>query len=327
MPDNAPSSAAPAPAAPAPAAPAPAAPAPAAPAPQNLFSAGKEGAAPAAAAESASFEFYKDGKPTDAFLKAIPESRKSVRSLVAKYKDWDSLMGGLENAQHLAGQKGFEKPADDAPQSVKDAFAAKLRTLNGVPETAEGYGLKKPDDFPAGLQWDDGMASEAMKIAHEEGISPKALHRLVELQMKGAGGQVTAMKAEQDRLFGESVKTIREAFGSGTSEALRKAQGAAEFFKLGTTDANGVFTPVDPFINAAMNYSPALVMALHAMAERSGESVVLPGAGMSDRLTSENQLKEMATKASAAAQRGDTKEYNRLTADMQTIAARLGRKK
>ena len=67
--------------------------------------------------------YEKDGTLNKAFLEAFPEESRAAFSKVAsRWKDAANLAKGLENLNWAASQKGFERPPEDAPQNVKDAF-------------------------------------------------------------------------------------------------------------------------------------------------------------------------------------------------------------
>lgn len=270
-------------------------------------------------AAPAAFEFYKDGKPTDAFLSAFPEENKTARSTLLKYKDMASLAKGIEGLQYLAGQKGFEKPADDAPQSVKDAFTAKLRALNGVPENADAYGLgKAPEKLPEGVTWDAESAKAFQQLAFDEGLSPATVQKIIAFQMKMTGDTVSKYMAQQAQARSEAAKTLREQFGSNYDQNIVKAQAVAEKFGFGKTEENGKFN-IDP----SLGNNASFIMGMAKIAEALGESVQLPGTQLAQKVSNDQSMRDLSNKAIEAYNKGDMKGYQALVSQQRDLASRM----
>ena len=305
--------------------PAPAAATPASPAPSILNSEKSDPAVPDSnptpAQPAATFDFYKDGKPTDAFLNAIPETHKTARALLNKYPDMENLAKGLEGLQYLAGQKGFEKPADDAPQSVKDAFSAKMRELIGVPAKAEDYGITKPDKMPEGMTWDEESAKGFAELALKNNMSKEQVKAAIEFQTQLVSKQMEAYAVQQAKQLDEARATLRQTYGSDLNKAIAKAQGAAEWLGLGQKNEDGSFN-IDP----SLGNNPKLIMALNKIADKIGESNLNPGTSVSARVTLEEQARELGKKASEAQMKGNLSDYKTYSSQQKEIFERLSRK-
>lgn len=299
--------------------------APASPAPSILNSASEVTTSPAAnpqaAQPAATFDFYKDGKPTDAFLNAIPETHKTARALLTKYPDMENLAKGLEGLQYLAGQKGFEKPADDAPQSVKDAFSAKMRELVGVPAKAEDYGITKPEQMPDGMTWDEESAKGFAELALKNNMSKEQVKSAIEFQTQLESKRMEAYAVQQAKQLDEARATLKQTYGSDLNKAIAKAQGAAEWLGLGQKAEDGSFN-IDP----SLGNNPKFIMALNKVADKIGESNLNPGTSVSARVTLEEQARDLGKKASEAQMKGNLSDYKAYSSQQKEIFERLSRK-
>jgi len=88
-------------------------------------------------------------------------------------------------------------PAYPGEGSTPDDIT-RFRALAQVPEDAAGYGLAKPDDLPAGVQWDDETATAYAEIAHTHHVPKPALEALaakqIEIETERAAGAQRQME-------------------------------------------------------------------------------------------------------------------------------------
>ena len=171
-------------------------------------------AAPAAAAAAAPAwhaALPEDLRGNPALAKYAPEAKEAPLADLAK---------ALVSAQELVGRKGAIVPKDgDAPE-----VTAAWRKAIGVPETAEGYTIARPETVPEML-WSDDTAKAFAGIAHEANLTP-AQAQLV------AGKYLEMQAADMARLAeaGQaSVAALRTEWGQAyeTKTALAARAAAA----------------------------------------------------------------------------------------------------
>lgn len=140
----------------------------------------------------------------------------------SKYRGVKDALRHTLTLQQLLGAKSDAViiPGPDSPDDVKARFRERL----GVPETPEGYGLKKPDNLPEGTTWDEARVGGFAKLAHDLSLSPQQVKALQDWDMSQITGQVTATR--------ERMVAIEKAELAKQSEILTKEWGnGAEFTK------------------------------------------------------------------------------------------------
>lgn len=95
------------------------------------------------------------------------EQTPNIGSLVKSY--YDSNRAASRKMENV-----IERPAADASDEVKAEFHKSLISELGVPESAEGYDLSRPEDLPEGIGWDEGLATGMQAIFKEQGV-PKSI--------------------------------------------------------------------------------------------------------------------------------------------------------
>lgn len=122
-------------------------------------------------------------------------------------KFWDEGKGEPKldqlGASYISLEKAFsskreiKKPGEGAKPEELAAYQAEVRKITGAPDTAEGYGLKAPENLPEGVEWNADLANKAASIAHKYSVPPEALHELIALNNESIGGMVTASAEAQ----------------------------------------------------------------------------------------------------------------------------------
>lgn len=99
--------------------------------------------------------------------------------------------------------------------------------LFGIPEAPEKYTIKRPEAWPKDAQWDEGFEAEARKLAHEEGLSGKALQRMTDLYAgtvaKLQGDAAANLQAAQTAMMAD----LEKDWGGQTQARIGLAQQAA----------------------------------------------------------------------------------------------------
>ena len=135
------------------------------------------GEAGAAAGEAGSAKWWEDG---DRFSE---DHRTSLTALGLTVDDPLDALPKLLDMEASAKRRLGASP-DQLLQKPKEGqdVAEWLRSngeMLGIPAEASGYEVQRPDSWPEGAKWDQTLEDEARTIAHEEGVSNKALNRLV----------------------------------------------------------------------------------------------------------------------------------------------------
>lgn len=123
-------------------------------------------------------------------------------------KFWDAQKGEPKvdqlGASYLQLEKAFgaksqapKKPAADASPEDQAKYYADLRKFTGAPEKPEDYGIKAPDNLPAGVEWNAELAGKAAGIAHKYGVPPEALHELINLNNENISSIVAKSESAQ----------------------------------------------------------------------------------------------------------------------------------
>jgi len=175
-----------------------------------------------------------------AFDKA-PDDLKPIAKDIGRYKSLDDLLRGFKERGELNGKKGLFEPLDPkADDKARAERMDQIRKINGTPAKPEDFGLKRPDVIPE-KYWDEGWATTAAKIMQEEGASPSLAKRLFEEGTKNTTARIEAYKKEQEAIFEEQDRLIRETLvkeGFDFPKGLEDAQRAARKFGL---DPNSPF--------------------------------------------------------------------------------------
>lgn len=200
-----------------------------------------------------------DSMFSEEILSKIPDGPQ--KNWLASQKNGEGLMKGIAGFQQLAGKKGFERPAEDAPDEVKSAFADKLKELNGVPAALEEYKVALPE----GAELDESIQSELNKYGFENGIPPKHIEALLPLQA------ALQQKSEEARIQAEGEKLVAMF---ENSDALKKAEPALQQYAK-----DQGYDLDDPSVkNAAFWKSLHHSMQLEAkIAHLTGEDVAVQG--------------------------------------------------
>lgn len=172
-----------------------------------------------------------DGKINKTAFDSLPDHLKPHKATFSKYDSADAFFSGYANLSTLAGKKALAPLPENAPDDAKAERSKLLRQINGVPDTWEGYGVKKPEGVDDS-QWNGEYVNSAMQIMHKHNIPPAAVHELMKFDMEFAGKIREGAKLQSEAQLGERIKTgqeeLRKEFGQQYKEKLTLAQRVAE---------------------------------------------------------------------------------------------------
>lgn len=151
---------------------------------------------------------------------ALPDDLKAAKSL-EKYADVPALAKAYVDAEALIGRKGAIPPKEgDAPE-----VTAAWRKALGVPDTAEGYTIARPDDVPEAL-WSDSTAAKYREIAHRHGLTPAQAQAVAAEFLQHQAAEVAALgQANQ-----EAAAALKKEWGQSFDQKITLAARAAKAF-------------------------------------------------------------------------------------------------
>ena len=114
---------------------------------------------------------------------------------------------------------------------------AAFRKAIGVPDSADGYDIKAPDNLPPGLGWDDNAVKAFKSFAHEQGLTGKQAAAAVAYHTKMVQDQVAAAIAAHNAEADKTEAKLKTEFGSEYEHKIQQANNALRVF--GLSDALG----------------------------------------------------------------------------------------
>ena len=184
----------------------------------------------------------------------------------------EALGKAYRDTKSMVGRK-MEAPGPDATPEQVAAF----RKVTGAPETPEGYGSLRPEEFPAEL-WDAESEKQFAALAHKHHLSPAAVKEIAALHGTMMQGGLEASSAAQEQLLAAEGDKLRQAWGSQFDANLAVAQRFAA--TIGLKPDNPIFT------------SSEVVQALARGASLLSEDKLVPGS--STAMPAGNQARAQA---------------------------------
>jgi len=129
----------------------------------------------------------------------------------ASEKDIASLIKTAAHGQHRLGS-AITLPGKDAKPEDVAALRTKLYeagVFNAPPPDATGYGLKKIDGLPEGLQWSQDLADKFGGVLLKHGVPKGALDELMPLYLEALTGSVKTLQVDREK----SIAALKEEHG------------------------------------------------------------------------------------------------------------------
>lgn len=208
-----------------------------------------------------------DGTLDHAALTRLPDSLKGLAPSLASIKTADDLMAKLANLNALAGRKGLAPlPADAKPEDIA-AQQAVIRSVLGVPEKPDGYGLTRPAELPEGM-WDEASAKALTELLHKHNGSPALAKELVAFEAKRVQANIQAQQEYEQNFYKEQDDTFRTAL-KATGDDYDKVMNVVTL----TAKQMGVAEDSPLLKNASFR------LAMQAVAKAIGEPKTVTGTG------------------------------------------------
>lgn len=243
--------------------------------------------------------FYKDGKLSQSVIDSIgdpaDEDNKAIINLLRKYEGAEdpakALVAGVRSLQYVAGSKLdsiLEPLPSDAPESAKAERASLIRKINRAPEKPEGYGLKRPDDLPVSVLWEDGAETKYAEILHKHNASPELAKELMEVHMNTLRGAASSEEKMVQAHKQEQMSALEKEFGASVPKVLDLALRGGLTLGLSKSE-------VQDFATTA-----AAVKVLHTVAQKFGEDklVASPAAADGGAKTNASRADDIMTNSS-----------------------------
>lgn len=201
--------------------------------------------------------------------------------MLGRYKSFEDFVDGHMKLVDYRG-RSVALPKDDASDEDKAKAMRAIGLKLGVPESPEGYELKKPDDLPEGLGWDDDVAKAFAQFCYDNNIPKAKAQEIVKFQtdanvkqLEARTEQDKATAAEQDKAAKEATAALRDEIGADKFDAfMAKADKA---YDLADKDAPGL---KDLFDSTGLKNNAAVVKLMHKMySQQIEEDTAAAGAG------------------------------------------------
>ena len=212
---------------------------------------------PPPATPSAPVEF-KSALP-DGWISALGDQFAPHADALKNFKSVEDL---AKSYLHFR-KTGPSYPTEEStPQDIE-----RFRTLANVPADPTGYGLNKPENLPAGIEWDDSVAAEIAAVAHKHHVPAPALKALAEAQAAADARRMEAY-ATQQKVESEALK--KELAGIlGTGETWNLNAGNIRH-TIGTLAEKANIDPSDPGI-AALFTNGSAIKIFHQISQMMNE--------------------------------------------------------
>ena len=161
------------------------------------------------------------GELNDGWQSELPEELQADETL-NNIRDIPSMAKMLVNAQKMVGKDKVVLPGADATPEDYQSFYRSL----GVPDSPDKYGLKKPEDFPEDMPFDEAQVKEYAEVAHKNGLMPsqvKALYDWYNEKTQTTYKNVSLAEADARE---KAEQVLKDEWGEQYSELLNKAQKA-----------------------------------------------------------------------------------------------------
>ena len=170
------------------------------------------------------------------WVDTLPPDLKEYAGTLGKYPNAAELLRGHGNAQKLIGQRGAPGVKVPGPDAKPEDVAA-FRKAIGVPDDVAGYGLKKPDQLPEGVEWNEERVGEFASLAHELGLTPAQAQKLVAFDTERMGKMNAGGKVKLEAFVNGQRDELKREWGESYQNNVGKALKTAEFLGLDPNDA------------------------------------------------------------------------------------------
>lgn len=180
-----------------------------------------------------------DGNFVPNYHEKLPEGLKEHSAHFLKYKDPMQALQHTLNLQQILGKKADAVVIPGADASA-DEWAPVLKKL-GVPDegTPEAYGIKKPDELPPGVEWNDEHVKQFATLAKEIGLTPQQAAKLMAFDTSRAGEMATNFRDKvsgfEEAEFKKQGDILTKEWGTGPEAEKKKSLASRAALTFGFT--------------------------------------------------------------------------------------------
>lgn len=236
--------------------------------------AGAGGAGAGGGAAAASAKWWEGAGLTD-------DQRTQITALGLTTDDPVKAVAKLADMERAAKQK-LGRPADqliDRPAEGQDVgeWLRAHGEVFGIPESAEGYEVARPEGWPKDAQWNGDLEGKARELGHKHGMSGAALNDFVGLYagevqrlMGDASDQLAASNTEMQAAL---QKDWGDQYGAKVALAQQAVSAVSEAAGLTADDIAAISAAMKPKVGDA-----GIVKLFAAVGEMMGEDSFVGGA-------------------------------------------------
>lgn len=159
---------------------------------------------------------------------ALPDNLKGAKDTLGRYKSPEAMMLGLQSANQKLGAKSNAVivPDDKATPEVM----AEFRKALNIPDKPEGYGLKKPEQLPAGVEWSEPNAKAFAEIAHKHNMTPAAVKALTEWQIATESARQTEIASGEKAFVNQGLESLKTEWGADFQKNMAAGQAVLQHY-------------------------------------------------------------------------------------------------
>lgn len=188
----------------------------------------------------------------------------------------DALEKALHSEMHLSQRLGKDaKALLDAPgadQQLPDWFKANAEKL-GVPENAEGYDIKLPENLPEGMPLDDVMLAKFKERAAAQGLPATMAQDSVDFYAETMGAMFTDMAASAAKAEADMETALKSEWGGSWKDnqqmAVRGFQAMAAEMGMAPDAARNIASKMNAELGDA-----GLLKFFHGIAVKMGDDTL-----------------------------------------------------
>lgn len=141
------------------------------------------------------------------------ESTKGNAVLMRFKTEEDAHKGHLDTKTKMSDPMRLPKSLDKATDEQKAEWNASVGKLRGVPEKAEGYDLKLPEDLPEGVKLDEEATKEVKEMAKSLNIPQASLQAFYNFQLNMTAKQLEGHATANEEAGKVCIAALEEESG------------------------------------------------------------------------------------------------------------------
>ena len=243
----------------------------------SLLSNDKQSSTPQAKLNDDIAEFLNpDGTLKESWWEKVGDDQLKENKNWSKYTSITGMIKSLDHFERLAGRKAI------APEDMDDEQKSEFYKRMGVPEKAEDYEIKPPEEMPEDIPYnpeaDKWFAEKAKELNLTKGQAQTLHKEFINFQLEQMNGiTVQSADAEAQRLV-QAEKELRDTFGDEYERTIAQASNLVDKY-----ENDGLRDALER--TGAAN-EPAVIKFLHDVVKATGEDTIIEngktrGVGMS----------------------------------------------